>query len=259
MVCGQLEKIMGTWITENQNLIQIVDTAKKGYSNNYITQVGIPKFSYKVYFNNDTLNFKANLFSLDTSISDNTLNYKFKIEKLTDTFLYIKPLTKESLLLYNSDTLVKFTRQELTKDTTIKFEKLIFHTSFCFGDCPTYHLEINSKKGIKLYAEEVFKEKDFLTRDKSKEGYFTGQLSESKFSKLIDLIRTCNLKTLELDSNNCCDGSLKTFIFYYNGQRKYYQTMFEHPIIGKLVDFLYNICEMSSKLKRTTTKFEIEK
>ena len=35
------------------------------------------------------------------------------------------------------------------------FEKIILHTSKCFGTCPEYHLELNQKKEIKLYVEKA--------------------------------------------------------------------------------------------------------
>ena len=34
------------------------------------------------------------------------------------------------------------------KGKPIKFEKIIFHTSMCFGDCPIYHLEVDSNKKL---------------------------------------------------------------------------------------------------------------
>ena len=44
-----------------------------------------------------------------------------------------------------------------------KFEKIIFHTSKCFGTCPEYHLELNQKKEIKLYVEKAYQKRKIDT------------------------------------------------------------------------------------------------
>ena len=36
------------------------------------------------------------------------------------------------------------------------FEKITFQTSYCFGTCPVYYLELKADKTFKLYAEKVY-------------------------------------------------------------------------------------------------------
>ena len=50
-----------------------------------------------------------------------------------------------------------------SKKNDNEFEKIIFHTSECFGTCPEYHLEINQKKEVKLYVEKAYEEEIVLS------------------------------------------------------------------------------------------------
>ena len=139
----------------------------------------------------------------------------------------------------------------------IKLEKIIFHTSFCFGTCPTYHLQIDSNKQVKLFAEEVYQGKSLFLRDSTKMGYFIGEIPDTTFIKLAEELQSIGIDTLKFDGVNCCDGSVKTIIVYYNGKRKYLKSMFPPKIAENLIDRLNNICR-NYNFKRTTEKFKIE-
>lgn len=145
-------------------------------------------------------------------------------------------------------------------DKSIAFEKIIFHTSMCFGTCPTYHLEVDEAKNMKLYSETVFSDKKGAFNydlDQEKMGYFVGKVSDTTFIKLKNELNTIGLDSLNFDGSNCCDGSLKTIIIYYNGKRKYLKAMFPPEKADKLIYILKDICE-TPNLKRTNLKFDIE-
>jgi hypothetical protein len=145
------------------------------------------------------------------------------------------------------------------KASEIKFEKIIYHSSGCFGTCPTYHLEVLNDKNIKLYAETVYSGSRFTERkeDVEKMGYFIGKLDNKTYEKLIKEIKAIDIENLTFDGANCCDASLKTIIIYYNGKRKYLQSMFPPRNAEKLISILREICN-SSNVKRTNKKFNIE-
>lgn len=145
-------------------------------------------------------------------------------------------------------------------DKNVKLDKIIFHTSMCFGTCPTYHLQVDNNREIKLYAEQVYKNpQDFgsFETDTTKTGYFVGIVADTTFRKLTNELSNIGLDTLEFDGASCCDGSLITIIIYYNGKRKFLKSMFPPDKANKLIGTLYDICE-TSKLTRTTEKFKIE-
>jgi len=66
------------------------------------------------------------------------------------------------------------------------------------------------------------------------------------------------LKTLKFNSQNCCDGSLITLIVYYNGQRKYIQSMFLPPVLNDLISFLWGINKRAFLVK-IPDKIELER
>jgi hypothetical protein len=141
----------------------------------------------------------------------------------------------------------------------IRIERIIFHSSFCFGTCPTYHLELDNKKSFKLFAEKVYTDKVSLnyTEDTAKMGYFTGAVNDSTFVKLTNAIKTVGIDTLSFNNETCCDGSLITIIIYYNGKRKYLKSMFPPAKAELMINVLFEICS-TSKLVRTHDKFVIE-
>lgn len=141
------------------------------------------------------------------------------------------------------------------------FEKIIFHSTGCYGNCPVYHLELNGDKSFKLFAEKVYKKdaepmsEDF---DQSKTGYFTGQASDSSFQKLTSEIKAIGLDTLNFEGPKYEDGAQITIILYKDGKRKFMQSAHPNIKTRKLIATLYEICE-TSNAKRTESKFEIEK
>jgi hypothetical protein len=148
-------------------------------------------------------------------------------------------------------------RQNIQKNG---FERIIFHTSGCFGSCPTYHLEIDSSKNVKLFTEFAYEgdPTQDAKEDKFKMGHFTGKLEDSLFYKLKNIIDTLKINSLKFEEDNCCDGSTKTIISYYDGKRNYLKSMRPPFKTYFLISTLTEICE-KSKLQRTNSKFEIEK
>jgi len=143
---------------------------------------------------------------------------------------------------------------------SVKLERIIFHTSGCFGSCPIFHLEIDNKKNIKLFAEMVYQKGLPLVseEDTAKTGYFKGTVNDTLYTQLDNILQTIGIENLNFNNSTCCDGSIKTIIIYYNGKRKYLKSMFPPERADTLISTLYKICTMN-KLIRTKDKFDIEK
>jgi hypothetical protein len=155
-----------------------------------------------------------------------------------------------------------FLTSEAQEDKSFKFEKIIFHTTGCFGTCPTYNLEIDNDKTVKLFTSQFYAELKkplyIETLDTSKMGHFTGSINNRTYNDLINILQASNIDSLSFDSSAmCCDGSVKTIIIYYNGKKKYLKSMFPPDKADNLIGSLYAICK-DSNLKRTTEKFKIE-
>jgi len=165
-------------------------------------------------------------------------------------------------ILLTLSLILLFLTSEAQKDKSFKFEKLIFHTTGCFGTCPTYNLEINKNKKVKLFTSQFYAELKkplyIPTIDSSKMGYFRGSINATTYKNLIKILHASDIDSLSFDSSAmCCDGSVKTIIVYYNGKRKYLTSMFPPDKADNLINALYAICR-DSNLKKTTKKFKIE-
>lgn len=140
--------------------------------------------------------------------------------------------------------------------TPIDFEKIVFHTSPCFGNCPIINLQVNKDKSILLYKnKDIIKAKvgEGSTLNNETE-YFKGTVSDELYKELLTEIAKTD--TISYKGQNCCDAPLKTMISYYNGKRKYSETMFPPKEAEKLISILYEIAKSKNLAK--TEKFEIE-
>lgn len=138
-----------------------------------------------------------------------------------------------------------------------QFDKIIFHTTMCFGPCPIFHLELNKNKNVKLFAQSVPISKENWQTDTSKTGYFEGKVSDSIFRNLSTIIKSIGIDTLTFNHVICCDGSVYTIIIYRNGKRKFFRSMNPPAKAGPLIGTLYQICK-ESNLIRSLKPFEIE-
>jgi len=138
-----------------------------------------------------------------------------------------------------------------------QFDKIIFHTTICFGACPVFHLELNKNKKVKLFAESVPISNENWQTDTGKTGYFEGKVSDSTFRKLSNIIKIIGIDTLNFNHIICCDGSVYTIIIYRNGKRLFFRSMVPPAKARPLIGTLYQICR-ESNLKRISTPFNIE-
>ncbi|MFT3795474.1 DUF6438 domain-containing protein [Flavobacterium sp.] len=140
-----------------------------------------------------------------------------------------------------------------------QFEKIAFSSSMCFGFCPSYQMEINNDRSVRMHGDSVFgKRFENANIDRSKTGYFTGTVADTTYNKLLKELRTIGLDTVKFGGPDCCDGSIKTIVVYYNGKRKFLKAMFPpehaHALIATLQD-IYS----TTPFVPTTQKFEIER
>lgn len=142
-----------------------------------------------------------------------------------------------------------------------RFEKIIFHTSKCFGTCPEYHLEINQKKEIKLHIEKVYEKR---TLDTFKIGYYKGKLDDETYLELLSLIEHIDIEKSgniepKSESNTILikEGSQLSLILYFKKQRK--SMIYIHPVghWQKLMTYVHKIAN-SENLTKVAEKFEIE-
>ena len=144
------------------------------------------------------------------------------------------------------------------KDGKFKLDKIIFHSSQCFGSCPIFHLEVNKDRFAYLFAETVHKTSSDYGLDKQRMGYFTGKIDTTNFNKIDSLIQEIGIDTVNYKKVICCDSPIYTIIIYHNGKRKYLKSMYPPKKMSWIINELYNICQ-KNELKKTNKIFFIEK
>ena len=257
-VFGQFDKLIGTWITPKNETLKIFNTLNdksidEFWNANCISN-GEEDLWVVLCLKNDTLNFQYQYYQS----KPHTDNYDLKIITQTDSFIIIQTVSDFSRKFFKNQPSIKFIKQQYTIDKSIKLEKIIFHTTSCYGTCPTFHLQIDNNKKVKLFIEEVYIDNYIASKkDTNKMGYYIGSLKKTAYKKLEEYIQTCNLQTLEFKDINGLDGSVITLIIYYNGKKKYFKSMFPPIVIDNLISYLYCICE-NNNFKKTTDKFVLE-
>ncbi len=248
---------MGTWITDEQDCMLIQDTINMYDNSNMLCNAKIDE-GMALYIYGDTLSFQKRYYSSRTNYEKLYIDrYDLKIDILNDTFIYARPVSNLSKEFFKNRKQLRFRRQELAIDSSLKFEKIVFHTTECFGTCNVYHLQVDSSKMFKLHRQLVYSKVIGIPMDTAIQGYFTGQLNDRQFAKLLQALATSNIRTLKMNDATCCDGSISTIIVYFNGQRRYFKTMFPPTIANRLIGTLYEICENSDGTK-TNAAFKLE-
>lgn len=139
------------------------------------------------------------------------------------------------------------------------FEKLVYNSSRCFGDCPIIHFQVTSDKTLLLSKMKISRMSAQAAGDysikKEEFKYYKGKVSDDLYNQMLAELVTTD--SVNLEGPNCCDASMKTMIAYYNGKRKYVKTMFPSAEGKNLFSILQKISE-SENLTETSEKFEFE-
>ncbi|CAM4426528.1 DUF6438 domain-containing protein [Flavobacterium terrigena] len=149
-----------------------------------------------------------------------------------------------------------------TKKNEDRFEKIIFHTTKCFGTCPEYHLELNKNQEIKLYIEKAYQKRIL---DTSRIGYYKGKLDNKTYAEFLELLGKMDLDKSgiiepEREPNTVVlrETSQLYLILYNDKLRKPIIYIYPAGHWQKIMAFLYKIAEDKS-LTKTNEELDIEK
>ena len=134
------------------------------------------------------------------------------------------------------------------------FEKIIFHTTRCFGSCPVIDMEIDSKRRVKIHRE-IYKGKS--QTDKKASGNFKGMIDLKTYRKLIDTLAASDYTHLKFPAEFCCDAPVISLIVYANGQRTEMTSMFPPEEAQHLIAFLRGL-GVGLKLPKTQGEVRLE-
>jgi len=252
---GQFDKLKGTWISKSNDVMVINDIINEYDNSNKLCNAN-KDLGLHFYLFGDTLSFQMRYYISPNHEKLYISRYDLIVLEQTDTSIIVKPSSKLSKQFFNNRTNITFIKQEFNKDKSITFEKIIYHTTRCFGSCPIIGMGIDSNRNVYLEGE-FYEDGMGFWIDSIKSGQFVGKLNDTLYNELIDILQTSNLKTLTFPEIYCCDAPVTTLIIYYNGQRKYLKSMFPPTLADKLIEFLYFVHEKAD-LTRTNEKRKIE-
>ncbi|MEI9945886.1 MAG: DUF6438 domain-containing protein [Chitinophagaceae bacterium] len=122
--------------------------------------------------------------------------------------------------------------------TKMQFEKIIFHSSRCYGSCPQIDFQVDSTRNI-FINRKYFKSKS--EEDKSKSGSFKGVLDIDTYNDLLQILEKSDYTNLKFPDITCCDGVITTIIIYSNNKRTYLKSMTPPKESSALIAFLHKL------------------
>lgn len=117
------------------------------------------------------------------------------------------------------------------------FEKIVFHTTQCFGSCPVVDMEIDSNRNVVVHRV-IFKGKGRGHEDDGLSGNFKGTIDVTSYKRLIDTLVASNYANLKFPAEFCCDAPVISIIVYANGQRTEMSSMFPPEEARPLINLL---------------------
>lgn len=118
-------------------------------------------------------------------------SYIFRISNLSENSLVLTPLSKDSreLFYHLNDSTENIILKKITKKNNLKFKRIGFNSSICFGSCPSMFFELDSNGN--LYFEGGY--------STSEEGYREGLVSEELLFNIDVKINNIDLDSLKVD------------------------------------------------------------
>lgn len=185
------------------------------------------------------------------------IHYQFIVDSLSNSYLCLKPIGKETMNLFYRFKDNNFDKIELTKiqehyDWNIK--RIGFYSSICYGTCPSMYLEIDSSGNI--YFQGLMYT--------NKEGNYKGKLRQTQLDSLKSMLNTINLDSVDKKyiagwtDDQTCAIKIKTADKIY--QTSVYGFDSEPIEVRLLIEKLKGLYKevIMSKNRRNTNDFEFE-
>ena len=153
-----------TWIGEHLETLEMKEGAGHFYGSNPLNRFGA---SYK----NDTLTITNNTFSTP-------YDYTFKVLRLTKDTLIVSPLNANARGLIDNKNKFVFVDKAHLYTAKLKFQKVFFSATSCYGGCPGMKIEIDSSGLVHFLAEKNVR---------AHYGLYEGQLSSEQLKELIEI------------------------------------------------------------------------
>ncbi len=173
-----------------------------------------------------------------------TEEFEFKIKELKKNKLVIVPIIEDEKsenskldrsLFSKEKQYVFYNRGSLL--SKVNFKKITFHSSTCFGTCPSMSVQIN------IDGTVYYKGKEYA----DKKGNFVGKLSKNDIYQLKKILNRSQLRNIDENwkqKSKHNDTPKYTYIVeLFDGETIEINTNDQHPILDKLSNYLLNIKE----------------
>jgi len=222
---GQNTAIGKLWVGDMNNYLRFdSDAIRVDYYWKYDSKSYEQTRAYQYLFINDTLRVIESLSKKDE-------HHDFIIAEKNEEILRLIPLTQYSRTLafeQMPQKVLVFKSQRKIYTDTIRFAKLLFATTNCYGSCPAMTLQIDNS-GILLFKGEKWA---------VKQGFYRAKLSKETFSELLSILGMSALDKVENHGNFNIDAPTHTIEIHYNNKIKLIRSAFLPFILNKLFDFL---------------------
>lgn len=238
------------WVNENLDYLRFDDNAVIYNFDNY---------KQEVFFDleNKNLSFKVNY-----RVGDDfkTEEFNFNIKEINEDKLVIEPVFDKNTekefnkldvnLLSKQKQYIFFNRGSLV--SKIDFQKLTFHSSTCFGTCPSVSVEVD-KDGVVHYRGKT---------NATVQGNFVGQLSKEEMETLKSILNRSQIHTIDKNweqKSKRNDTPKYTYIIeLLDGETIEINTNDQHPVLDKLSEFLIHL-DKEVALEKLSGKHSFDK
>ena len=213
--CAQSSLLKGTWITPEQDLIEILNLGRD--SSNVLANKSLREEYFHLFVFGDTLSFQQIYTSSATDFKVEYVDrYDLKVVSCNDLNLVVKPVSKLSKAYFQGRPLLKLRRKEQVIDTTIIFEKMTYHATPAWFS-PTVSLKLDNHKNLSLdITNDFYKYNGNLAT-----GHYTGVLDDSTYNQFIAKLQNSSIRSLRFGNMVVKDSPEITLDIYFNGSRKY--------------------------------------
>jgi hypothetical protein len=229
--------IFKTWIGENLEYLEIASTNAKfdyGYGLN----------DYGSSFNDSTITlYEGDKFGKQHS------EYVYKVLQLTDDSLIVSSLSEGAAMLIHGKQKFDFVDRSRLYNPDLKFQRIFFSGTICFGTCPAFKIEIDSS-GLTYFEAGA--------NTGISPGLYKGHLSKKQLDDLVEILKSSGLDRFPTHLGSAIDAPIYSFKFHYKYKTKsstgFFIPYFDRPML----DYLLTIYKQLS-LQKTDETYEFGK
>lgn len=183
----------------------------------------------------------------ESGLTSNFLLQLDKNDKLT-----LIPVNSPASLLTNLITLdgvkqnLSYTEIRKFPFDSLKFEKITFISTECYGRCPVMALEIDDQKRVKFIG----------IKNSVATGHYVSTLSNTQFENLLKILKFSQLDFIQCGTDRNIDLSTYSVELHYNNRSRNFRTCMLPFVLDDLKEFILSLPQ-NLNLIESKEKFEI--